>query len=387
MSISGRIKEIREQIGMTQQELATRTGINRSTIAQIENGKSKDFSISKLISISNALNTPVSYLYEAEQDSAEKRILYRAKKRLTPENIPEIFWIVHSLYSRYKTLSDITNLINIGYIIPYYHVPFEPIYRRNRIIISIAEKERNSIGIQAGQNYDLKKVLSKYADIFEIPFSSFDILGFTIFIDISHRPLIVINSLINPSQKRFIIAHEYGHLLFDQGKISDLIELKIDWNSTDPIEVRANQFAAEFLLPKRDILQYSDKVNEAGLAFLMNKYGVSRQVIVNRWSDLDLIDQSQKEYFDNIKPIQLMKLYGYDNDEIRYYSERILVKENVNDFDKLPLDYLQLVKAAYITGKISYKKIAYYSFIQPDEIEQKLEIKEEESNELEYSYV
>lgn len=219
--------------------------------------------------------------------------------------------------------------------------------------------------------YTAKKVINKFKNVNRIQLKLYKIFFKAM--------------IINPNQERFILAHEYGHLLFEQEKISDLIEMKINWNTTDPIEVWANQFAAEFLFPKKDVFQHSDKVNEAGLAFLMNEYGISRQVIVNRWFDFALIDQSQKKYFEDIKPIQLMKFYGYDNDEVRYYDDRNLNLANLNDFDKLPVDYLQLVKEAYITGKISYKKIADYSFLQPDEIEQKLGIKEEESDEFEYS--
>ena len=320
MQIYDRIKEIREQSGITQSELASRTGINRSTITQIENGKYKDLSISKLINISNALNVTPSYLLEAERETAEKRILFRAKERLNPEDVPDVSWIIHSLYPRYKALISISRKQSAKGIIPTYNIPFEPISERTESIILIADKERKSLAIKPDQNYNLKSVLSRYADIYETPFNSLDILGFTILNDTLNRPLIIINSLINPNQKRFIIAHEYGHLLFDREKVSNIIELRNDWHSNDNIEVRANQFAAEFLIPAKDIYFHSDKVDEKGLAFLMNEYHVSRQVVVNRWLNLNLINNSQKEYFDAIKPIQLMKIHGYDNDEIQYYD-------------------------------------------------------------------
>ena len=60
--IGKRIKEKREYIGMTQEELATKLGYkNKSTIAKIETG-ANDIVQSKVIEFANALNTTVSYL-------------------------------------------------------------------------------------------------------------------------------------------------------------------------------------------------------------------------------------------------------------------------------------------------------------------------------------
>jgi len=386
MSIYNRIKKIREQTGMTQKELAEKAGINRSTLTQIENGKYKDLTISKVINISNALDISPSYLIEAQQKSPEERILFRAQERLNSESIPEISWFIHSLYPRYKALLSIIKKENPMGTIPCYNIPFDPISIRKKSIEFIAEKERKSLGLTPGKNYHLKSFLFRYADIFETPFSSLDILGFAILNESYDRPLIIVNSMINPNQKRFILAHEYGHLLFDREKISDRIELRENWYSTDQIEVRANQFAAEFLIPAKDLYLHADKVNESGLAFLMNEYGVSRQVIVNRWYDLKLIDDSQKEYFESIKPIQLMKIHGYINDEVKYYETKSATRDSFTNFNKLPTDYIQLVKEAYVMDKISYKKIADYCFIHSGEIEKKLELTKEKIDEYENTY-
>jgi len=383
MPIFERLKSIREQLGITQNELATRSGINRSTIAQIESGKYKDLTISKLINISAALNVSTSYLLEADQQPAEQRILFRAKERLNPQDINQISWIIYSLYPKYRALLNIAHKENAGYFLPSYNLPIESISVRNEHIIHIAEKERHSLNISSEQNYQLKSLLSNYFDIYEIPFNSKDILGFVILNNSQYRPLIIINKLINPNQKRFILAHEYGHLLFDRDKISDIIELSQDSNINDPIEIRANHFAAEFLIPAKDIYFHSDKINEAGLAFLMNQYGVSRQVIVNRWFSLGLIDSAQKENFEAIKPIQLMKIYGYNNDEVQYYEKQPSKMIPFSDFEKLPPEFLHLVKEAYVTGKISYKKIAEYCFIEYQDIEPFLGIKEEYLDEFE----
>lgn len=50
-----RLKELREQIDITQETLAKKSGLPRTTISMIETGK-RNVSISKLIQIANALD-------------------------------------------------------------------------------------------------------------------------------------------------------------------------------------------------------------------------------------------------------------------------------------------------------------------------------------------
>lgn len=55
------IKEIRNQQGISQEELSDRTGLDRSYLSQIENGK-KSPSLSTILRISRALNLKTSEL-------------------------------------------------------------------------------------------------------------------------------------------------------------------------------------------------------------------------------------------------------------------------------------------------------------------------------------
>ena len=60
--IGKRIREQRESIGMTQEELANKLGYkNKSTIAKIETG-ANDIVQSKVVEFANALNTSIAYL-------------------------------------------------------------------------------------------------------------------------------------------------------------------------------------------------------------------------------------------------------------------------------------------------------------------------------------
>ena len=58
-----RIKEIREEKKMTQEELENKSGISRQTISAIENGKTKDVKSGTLIAIAEALGTTLDDIF------------------------------------------------------------------------------------------------------------------------------------------------------------------------------------------------------------------------------------------------------------------------------------------------------------------------------------
>lgn len=58
-----RVKEIRKQRNMTQEELERKSGISRQTISAIENDKVSDVKVGTLLAIANALETTVDCLF------------------------------------------------------------------------------------------------------------------------------------------------------------------------------------------------------------------------------------------------------------------------------------------------------------------------------------
>lgn len=58
-----RIKELREARGMTQEELAEKSGISRATICGLEGGGEKITTTKTLLLLANALNVPLDTLF------------------------------------------------------------------------------------------------------------------------------------------------------------------------------------------------------------------------------------------------------------------------------------------------------------------------------------
>jgi Zn-dependent peptidase ImmA (M78 family) len=118
-------------------------------------------------------------------------------------------------------------------------------------------------------------------------------------------PIIGINSLHHPNRQRFSIAHEIGHLVLHRplitGKVHVDKEFRVQLSTlnrdatsalgTDEIEIQANRFAAELLMPSAWFaLALSTKPfdidNEGPLDEIAKKFRVSRQALDYRIRNL-----------------------------------------------------------------------------------------------------
>ncbi|MBR6707912.1 MAG: helix-turn-helix transcriptional regulator [Clostridia bacterium] len=58
-----RVKDVREEMRMTQEELAEKSGVSRATIIAIERDETKDVKASTLLKLAQALGTTVDKLF------------------------------------------------------------------------------------------------------------------------------------------------------------------------------------------------------------------------------------------------------------------------------------------------------------------------------------
>lgn len=64
MSVSYNIKQRREELNMSQEELSLKSGVSRSIISELESGKRvENTTIETIVKISRALNTPIQKIF------------------------------------------------------------------------------------------------------------------------------------------------------------------------------------------------------------------------------------------------------------------------------------------------------------------------------------
>lgn len=110
--------------------------------------------------------------------------------------------------------------------------------------------------------------------------------------------IIAINRGHLETRQRFTIAHELGHYLLSDNKSAVFVDTAIvRFRNTesslgiDPDEIRANQFAAELLMPRDFLLQDIDETQdvEDAIPDLARRYKVSEQAMTFRLVNLGFI--------------------------------------------------------------------------------------------------
>ena len=114
-------------------------------------------------------------------------------------------------------------------------------------------------------------------------------------------PIVGVNSLHHPNRQRFTIAHELGHFELHRAMITANVHVDKDFpalmrdprsaTGTEQLEIQANQFAAELLMPSKLIRQelarkQFDIEDERPMEELAKKFRVSKQALEYRIRNL-----------------------------------------------------------------------------------------------------
>src|ERR1700733_3732126 len=113
-------------------------------------------------------------------------------------------------------------------------------------------------------------------------------------------PVIIVNNSNSFARQVFTIAHELGHILFGVNGVTDVDETYFKFMDADEraLEIRCNKFAAELLVPHEEFQKDIPDFRASGAAIipsLASKYSVSREVILRRLLDQNLVTSEEYE--------------------------------------------------------------------------------------------
>lgn len=165
-------------------------------------------------------------------------------------------------------------------------------------------------------------------------------------------PVIYINNSKPDTRQIFTIFHELTHLLLDTGGIDTRRDDYIESLTGDDrkTEILCNRFAGSFLVPDDDF----DKrtvgitIGETAIQQLANRYHVSREVILRKFFDLGVVDQSyyeeQVEQWAKAEPLKSGSGGDY------YKTKGVYLGEH----------YLESAFGRYYQNRISVEQLANY---------------------------
>lgn len=186
--------------------------------------------------------------------------------------------------------------------------------------------------------------------VFKNAFKNDDYSGFCLYHD--KYPVIYANNSMPFSRQVFTLFHELAHLLVRASGIDFRRNtfIKAFTGYFKDIEVLCNHFASEFLVPDSVIDSFELIISESQFAKLANYFSVSREVILRKYLERNIID---KKYYDEFskKWIEESQNRRSEGEGGSYYNNK---KAYLGD------RYISLVYGKYYQNKINLDTVSQY---------------------------
>jgi len=269
----------RQSRGLTQSELASLLPIiNQSHLSKIEKGL-QPLSEETLKHLAKALNYPIDFFYQNELKTPFSNIYFRKRTTIAQKKLDLIFADVQLILKGMDILVSEVEL---------------PVYARYNFNVTegwtpmaIAARMREIMSIPAGPIKNLVEALEEEGIVvyfYDSPEDKFD--GLTSYTD-TGVPVIFVNKNMPNDRLRFTICHEFGHLV---------THIPCDVEPWRDVEQEANDFASEFLMPKKDCYRDLRALTYPKLTGLKAYWGVSKAAIIRRAMSLGTITQASYKY-------------------------------------------------------------------------------------------
>lgn len=265
--------------GLTQKELATKLPhLNQPVLSKIEKG---EFNITKetLESIAGVLNYPTGFFYQEELKTPFSNIYFRKRSVIPQKVLDRIFADVKLI------LKGIDHLLEEIELKEYPKYAFN--LTNGWTPESVAIRMRELFKIHPGPVKNLITLIEEAGIIvyfYDSPDEKFD--GLTAYTNAGY-PVIFVNKNMPNDRIRFTVSHELGHLV---------MHIPCDVEPWRDVEDEANNFASEFLMPKKDCNfdLYGLTYNKLGI--LKAYWCVSKAAIVRRAKTVNAINEATYRY-------------------------------------------------------------------------------------------
>lgn len=323
----------REAQEWKQTELSKLVGVNQATISKLESGmlEPSDALVSDL---AKTLRLPVTFFYQMDRVYGFNSTVFFHRKRQS---------LSDTLLRKLHAYMNITRM------------------RTVRLLRSVAMespckfRQMNPAEYQGGVTGAAKLVRSSWllppGPVKNVTETIEESGGIVVKIDFGTRmadavsewipgfpPIFLVNSHsdISGDRYRLTLAHEVGHIF-----------LHTDGIPTPELESEANEFAAELMMPRREIKSSLYGLNMGKLADLKRQWKVSMAALIQRAYDLGLLTEHQRRYmFINVVKKTGSRLHEPLEDEMPREEPALfnrLVRVHLNELGYSPSEMATLL--------------------------------------------
>ncbi len=363
--IADRVLSLIERSGLSRGAFAQRVGLDDSKLSKSLSG-TRRFSSLDLARIAEECDVTVDWLVTGEEPALALAV---AARRPTGEASTALEAAADYVDMR-------VGLASLGYPQPWRPLPAAPsgavtaeatsASEQGRLLADRAAARVAEAGRSVGEA-DLPALVEDVfgADVAVIALDDgFDGLAASA----DHAKLIVLATSRMPWRQRYTLAHELAHLLAGDDQDVHLDKDVHDRvQGRDPSEVRANAFAAAFLMPETVLRAAVGPagLTQAAFASLACELKVSPSALAVQLSQLRLIDEGTCERYKAITGTKAAAIVGLGGDYARWVAQSTTIRP--------PGLLLRDAYAAYESGATTIRPYANLLGVDADELRQDLE--------------
>jgi len=160
-----------------------------------------------------------------------------------------------------------------------------------------------------------------------------------------YAPLVFVNGADAKAAQMFTLAHELAHVLYGSSAAFDLRQMQ---PANEPVEKKCNQVAAEFLVPREEVVRQWKRAQGAQDPYqaLARHFKVSQIVAARRTLDTGLISKSQFfDFYDEYQEERRQRGSG-ENGGNFYYNQNLRVGKR----------FARIIATAAESGNVSYSE-------------------------------
>jgi Zn-dependent peptidase ImmA (M78 family)/transcriptional regulator with XRE-family HTH domain len=260
--LARRLRVAREACGLTQEDVAEHLDVSRPTVAQMELGNRAVTSL-ELDRLARLYGRDLREFFMDEfQGHDALAALFRADSDVAQQ--PHVVDALRNCVTVGREVTNLERLLGLDreggaaaiYPLPAPRNRWQAVQQGERV----AAQERQRLGLGFAPLGNIAEVLETQGvrtALIDLPD---DVSGLTM-ADPTIGVFVVANRLHAAVRRRFSLAHEYAHALLDRDRLGTVSR---STERDDLPEVRANAFAATFLLPIEGVRQFMTMIGKGG---------------------------------------------------------------------------------------------------------------------------
>ena len=283
----------RENLGLTQEDLAKAVGLSSEFISLLELGKRMP-SLDSLKSIAEFLKKDVSY-FMRERENAFERLF--SQKTLNSPAKSELKKFKKYCVDYLKLEETVGRRLDLAPA--YSHISPER--------LALEERRRLGLGTSPIRNIFLLVEMNGLRVYRQALSDECKINGLFLYFDVKEAAFALVNKNLSEGEQALVTAHEYYHYLRDRytDPIVDNPDVFMEEYVSlyHPREKFAQIFARRFLIPPTKVKAViekdlkSDRLEFEDVIYLKRYFGVSTLALIQTLRELDYIDYSQYKKF------------------------------------------------------------------------------------------